>query len=100
MSEKRFHTFGSAALCGALLAVAGYIRMDGYYKFGLVLLIIGAAVFAVSFAMVLFTKPYICPNCGSKEHRILQAARTRNGSYRCPVCGFISHPKYKEENNE
>ena len=96
MSERRFNTFGSAALCGALLAIIGYLRMDAYRTLGITLIVIGLAVFAVSFAAVLFTKPYVCPNCGSKEHRILQAVRTRNGSYRCPVCGFISHPKYKQ----
>ncbi|MBO4831668.1 MAG: hypothetical protein J5569_04230 [Oscillospiraceae bacterium] len=96
MSERRFNTFGSTALCGALLAIIGYLRLDGYPTLGITLIVLGLVLFVVSFAVVLFTKPYVCPNCGSKEHRILQTARTRNGSYRCPVCGFISHPKYKQ----
>ena len=96
MGERKFNTFGSLALCGALLAIIGYLRLEEYRTFGITFIVIGLAAFAVGFSAVLFTKPYICPNCGSKEHRILQAVRTRNGSYRCPVCGFISHPKYKQ----
>ncbi len=99
MSERRFNTFGSTALCGALLAIIGYLRLEEYPTLGITFLVIGLAAFAVSFSAVLFTKPYVCPNCGSKEHRILQAARTRNGSYKCPVCGFISHPKYKKNDD-
>ena len=97
MSEKRFNKCGSAALVGAFLAIIGYLRYDGYPTLGIVFMAVGLVLLAVFGCMVLFTKPYVCPSCHNKEHRIVQSFRTRNGSYTCPVCGTVSHPRFDEK---
>ena len=99
MNEQKFNKCGSIALVGAFLAVIGYLRYDAYPTLGIVFMALGLVLLVIFGAMVLFTKPYECPFCHNKEHRIVQSFRTKNGKYTCPACGNVSQPQFgkKEE---